>query len=308
MNNKKIFLILILFLTFFNINIVKADVANFTFYEKDGWTYKDVKKYGIIGVCNDNAEGYCKKSSNVDGCYATCEASGKDVIYENGDLKYNGKGLNTEKWLAEAFMDGQKGWNSFYIIFNSEERMGNAVKSGPLTSTCSKYKDAKKLADVKLKSPLNKICFEGNKISDEKIKEDAQKSYDTKTVEEEAKAANYKKYVLDKLIIDDDEEIKKLSTCEGILGDKIIDIIQSLVNIVRVAIPIVLIVYGIIDFGKAAFSFDESEMKKAQGKFIKRLIIGITFFLIPVVIGILLKVGHMVWGDVIGTSICGIEF
>ena len=112
----------------------------------------------------------------------------------------------------------------------------------------------------------------------------------------------------DKLIIDDDEEIKKLSTCEGILGDKIIDIIQSLVNIVRVAIPIVLIVYGIIDFGKAAFSFDESEMKKAQGKFIKRLIIGITFFLIPVVIGILLKVGHMVWGDVIGTSICGIEF
>lgn len=98
------------------------------------------------------------------------------------------------------------------------------------------------------------------------------------------------------------------ATCKGILGKDLIDMIQTIVNIMRIAVPILLIVYGIIDFGKATFSYDEGEMKKAQGRFIKRLIIGITFFLIPVVIQLLLRIGHTIWPEAITADICGLTF
>ena len=46
-------------------------------------------------------------------------------------------------------------------------------------------------------------------------------------------------------------------------------------------------------------------MKKAQSKFIKRIIIAAMIFLIPVLLGFILKVANSVWGN-IGTDICGI--
>ena len=109
----------------------------------------------------------------------------------------------------------------------------------------------------------------------------------------------------DDLLIDFEEEPK---TCEAIFGKELLDMIQSAVNIVKVGIPIMLIVFGVIDFGKAILSSDESEMKNAQGRFIQRLIIGISFFLIPTLIDIVLEIGHNAWGDIIGTDICGIIF
>ena len=96
-------------------------------------------------------------------------------------------------------------------------------------------------------------------------------------------------------------------TCEEILGDELIKRIQEIVNIIRIMVPILLIVFGILDFGKAIFVNDDNEMKKAQTKFIKRLIFSIGFFLIPSLLQIILNIASQVW-DTVDNSLCGIKF
>ena len=101
-----------------------------------------------------------------------------------------------------------------------------------------------------------------------------------------------------------DEEYE---SCEEILGEDLVKKIQEIVNIVRIMVPILLIVFGIMDFGKAIFVSDENEMKKAQSKFIKRLIIAVAFFIIPSILQLLLNIASKVW-DIQDPSFCGITF
>lgn len=105
-------------------------------------------------------------------------------------------------------------------------------------------------------------------------------------------------------------EEKTTKSCKELLGDDIIEKIQEIVNIIRIMVPILLIVFGIIDFGKAIFVSDENEMKKSQSRFIRRLIVAIGFFLVPSILSILLNIAHNVW-DVIPSAenaFCGITF
>ena len=105
------------------------------------------------------------------------------------------------------------------------------------------------------------------------------------------------------------EEIETKS-CQEILGDDLIEKIQEIVNMVRIMIPILLIVFGIIDFGKAIFVSDENEMKKSQSKFIRRLIIAVGFFMVPSILSLVLNIANKVW-EVIPdaeNAFCGIKF
>lgn len=86
---------------------------------------------------------------------------------------------------------------------------------------------------------------------------------------------------------------------------ELLDLIRMFVKIFKFLIPILLIVFGILDFGKAAMSSKEDEMKKAQGKFIQRVIIGVCIFLAPTMLKLLLEIANNVWGH-ISTDFCGI--
>lgn len=58
----------------------------------------------------------------------------------------------------------------------------------------------------------------------------------------------------------------------------------ALVNLVKVAIPILLVAFGMIDLAKAVISNDEKVMKESQGRFIKRIIYAVViFFLVAIV-------------------------
>lgn len=72
-------------------------------------------------------------------------------------------------------------------------------------------------------------------------------------------------------------------TCGGgtITIDEIVpSIVSSLVTIIKIIIPIFLIVFGMLDMGRAVMSNDEKVMKEAQGKLIKRVVYAIIVFLI----------------------------
>ena len=73
-------------------------------------------------------------------------------------------------------------------------------------------------------------------------------------------------------------------SCEGLLGQDLLDDISTVFTWIKITVPILLILLGSIDFGKAVLSDDQQELKKATSKFIKRCIIAVAIFFIPTII------------------------
>lgn len=81
-------------------------------------------------------------------------------------------------------------------------------------------------------------------------------------------------------------EILANVTCGGtiVIDETLPRVISTLVTIIKIGIPVVLIIFGMIDLGKAVMSNDEKEMKGAQTKFIKRCLYAvIVFFIVAIV-------------------------
>lgn len=77
--------------------------------------------------------------------------------------------------------------------------------------------------------------------------------------------------------------------CEGIFSNigipmKIAKIVAMAVKFIQVIVPILLIIWGMLDLGKAVMAQKEDEIKKGQNTFIKRLVAAaIVFFVVTIV-------------------------
>ena len=74
------------------------------------------------------------------------------------------------------------------------------------------------------------------------------------------------------------------------IDDKIVGIFSFLVTLIKVGVPILLVIWGSWDLGKAVMAQKEDEIKNAQKLFIKKLIIAVCVFLVPTFIGLALEV------------------
>ena len=78
------------------------------------------------------------------------------------------------------------------------------------------------------------------------------------------------------------------------------DLINFIANIIKwgkYLVPVIVMVFGILDFIKAIAADKEDEMKKAQGRFVKRLIAAALIFIIPFIIEFVLdKLGFDAFG------------
>ena len=72
------------------------------------------------------------------------------------------------------------------------------------------------------------------------------------------------------------------STCGGLLD--IVIVIRKVIDVLKIIIPIGLILFGLIDLGKAVIAGKEDEMKKAQQTLIKRVIYAVAVFLVVQVV------------------------
>lgn len=91
--------------------------------------------------------------------------------------------------------------------------------------------------------------------------------------------------------------LNMLVSCGGFEFDPILPGITSLiVTALKVLIPLALILYGMLDLGKAVMANDEKVMKEAQGKLIKRFIYAVLVFLVVAIVqlvfGMLGKAGE----------------
>lgn len=80
-------------------------------------------------------------------------------------------------------------------------------------------------------------------------------------------------------------------TCGPIksLPKKILQLSNTIVNIMQVAVPVILVLFGMIDLVKAVSSQKDDDIRKAQGVLIKRLILGVLVYFIVVIVKLLLS-------------------
>ena len=82
-----------------------------------------------------------------------------------------------------------------------------------------------------------------------------------------------------------------MDACTNVGVLKVIYFIKLLLNIAFIAVPIGLIVFGLIDFSKSVASGDEKDGKKNLNLFIKRLIYGALVFCVPWMILLKMLIG-----------------
>ena len=99
-------------------------------------------------------------------------------------------------------------------------------------------------------------------------------------------------------------QLADIDACGGLLP--IVKVIRyGLFPIVYAIIPIVLILYAVIDFGKAVIASDEKEVKAAQSRLIKRCVYAaLIFFVVYLVQAIMDIVSKGGTGNTDGWKAC----
>ena len=69
----------------------------------------------------------------------------------------------------------------------------------------------------------------------------------------------------------------------------VINFLKAILGIIQWGIPILLIIMGSIDLGKAVMASDDKEIKGATSKLIKRGIAAVAVFFIPMLVNLLMQ-------------------
>ena len=83
---------------------------------------------------------------------------------------------------------------------------------------------------------------------------------------------------------------------EGGIPEGIGNVVHLIVIAIQVVVPILLIIWGMIDFAKAVIGQDEEKIKAGQKTFIKRLIAALIVFLIVTIVQLAINLAASVGG------------
>lgn len=92
----------------------------------------------------------------------------------------------------------------------------------------------------------------------------------------------------------------------NLAGNVIPQVTSLVVDVLKIFVPIILVIFGMLDLMKAVMSNDEKEMKGAQTKLIKRVIYAVAVFLVVSIVQILFSaLGNTAGSEVDGSTISG---
>lgn len=95
--------------------------------------------------------------------------------------------------------------------------------------------------------------------------------------------------------------VNTLEYCAGTLGNGIPEGIGNVVHLIVVAIqvvvPILLIIWGMIDFAKSIIGQDEDKIKAGQKTFMRRLIAAVVVFLVVTIVNLAINLAASVGGE-----------
>lgn len=220
------------------------------------------------------------------------------------------------KWLAKCEYKEVGGDEKLYIYYNSFQKkifIGNDTletvqDNVPLWAGACKYGDGIELKELineyETGEPINKGCpsavyykVEAVSGGHGSVGKCHEFSLDAKGANFNSDNSNDKYYSLVVKDTKDDEPKKDFNptSCDDLIGNEIKDIINNIMKYIRIAVPILLIGFGIIDFAKATFSSKEDDMKKSREVFIKRIIAAVLVFLAPIIVNLILDLANNVW-------------
>lgn len=78
------------------------------------------------------------------------------------------------------------------------------------------------------------------------------------------------------------------SGCDAI-GSATLSLVEDIYDLMKFAIPILIVIFSIIDFVKVLLNGEEKVYKSAWSKFIKRIVIGIIILILPAVLSIVIE-------------------
>lgn len=89
--------------------------------------------------------------------------------------------------------------------------------------------------------------------------------------------------------------------CNGLLP--VVQFIRrGIFPIIQIGIPIILIIMGSIDLGKAVMSSDDKEIKGATSKLIKRVIMAVAIFFVVTIVTLVMNLFSNVDSEEIGDT------
>ena len=91
-------------------------------------------------------------------------------------------------------------------------------------------------------------------------------------------------------INDSDEDSLYDNPCKNKGVRNAMRIIGYVIFVVKILAPLMIIIFGMIDFGKAVTSNDEAALSKATAGLIRRIIAGVAIFFIPTLLLALLNI------------------
>lgn len=80
-----------------------------------------------------------------------------------------------------------------------------------------------------------------------------------------------------------DGQMHEKDECNGLMGEEFTKIINNIFKTIQYLGPVLVAIFTTSDFLKAVLSGDPADMKKASGKFSKRLVAAILLFFIPLI-------------------------
>ena len=85
-----------------------------------------------------------------------------------------------------------------------------------------------------------------------------------------------------------------IASCENsiegaLIDEKIPNLVSTIITVIKIVVPVLLVIMGMLDLTKGMTAGKEDEMKKAQGLFIKRLISGALVFLVFTIVQLIIS-------------------
>lgn len=76
-------------------------------------------------------------------------------------------------------------------------------------------------------------------------------------------------------------EVSNSTLCDGILvPNELFNLVHTIINVIKIAVPILLIIFGMIDFAKSVVAKSEDDVKKYRKNFVSRLVSAVVVFLL----------------------------
>lgn len=84
--------------------------------------------------------------------------------------------------------------------------------------------------------------------------------------------------------------LKKCGSLEFDIPDAVFNLVHYVILIIQIVVPILLIIWGMLDFAKGLTKGKDEDIKAGQKTFISRLIVAVVVFLIVTIVNLMVGI------------------